>query len=263
MVVMNARRRYGLKLETVYYHEQVDEYRSDKDIVLFREAAQLPKAFHYGCATPTMLEDLTQDNETLLGKMKYKTRSRILKAMAMASLTVEIIEHPDEQDVISFFKHYDVFAQNMKLDSGSPEYVNEFNKMGCAHIMYVKHNHQEVLAAMVYLTFPDTGVFSYGFANFRLYEDKEMSKLSSLANMKMYWSGLLKCRESGCKTLDYGGLGLGIYDHKLDSIDYFKSGFQGRIVQLYTFYKAFTWKGYFFVLLMKLRKKNLNEWENH
>jgi hypothetical protein len=262
MIVMNPRVRYGLKMETVYYHDNVDEYRTDKDIVLFYNATQFPKTFHYGSVTHTMIEDLTQDEAVLLAKIRTRSKRYLIKAMDMDCLRIEEIEHPTEEDFITFFKHYDRFARIMKLNMGSLKYVNDLNKTGCAHIMYIRYTNQEVLAAGVYLTFPDLGRLSYGFANFRLYEDKEMQKLCSLSNLKMYWSELLKCKKAGCKILDYGGLGLGIYNGKLDSIDHFKMGFNGQIVQQHTFYRPYTWKGYFIVWLMKMRKKNLYVWQN-
>jgi hypothetical protein len=261
MMVLDSRVRYGMKMETVYFHDNVDEYKSDKDIVQFYAAAQFPKSFHYGCVTYTMMEDLTWDENALLAKMRYRTRNRIHKAMAMDALTVEVVEKPVEKDFIEFFKHYNRFAANMNLNVGSMKYVNELNEKCSVHIMYVKYNHQDVLSAMIFFKTQDLGFLSYGFANFRLYEEEEMSKLSSLANLKMYWSGLLHCRKAGCKVLDYGGLGHGIYDHKLDNIDHFKEGFHGKIVQQHSFYKAYTWKGQLFVWLMKATKRNLYSWQ--
>lgn len=258
----DRRKRWGLRLETVLFADDPDAFLSNMDIMYFFSASRLPSGCSYGCPTPTLEErDLGKTPEELLAAMRYSTRKHIRLAMKDKGLRIEQHVMPDDDMLEAFLVHHARFASTRGISGGSLAYLKRLRESGAMHLIYICNETGEALAGMIFLTLQERAYFSLGFSYFRLFTEKEASKRASLANLKLYWTGILLAKESGCSVLDYGGIGGGMFDGRLEQVDHFKSGFGGKPVTRWMAYKAFSWKGCVAVWIMRLRARQMSNWQ--
>jgi peptidoglycan pentaglycine glycine transferase (the first glycine) len=180
----------------------------------------------------TILVDLDDEPEALLGRMKQKTRYNI----RLAERKGIRVRPGDEADLKAFYELMERTSERDRFGIHSQAYYEMvyrlFVPMDRGRLFLAEYNGQ-LLAGLVVLVFGDTAIYMYGASS-----DEERQRMPTYL---LQWRAMLWAREQGCHTYDLWGVPdedettleaeLTQHGDGLWSVYRFKRGFGGRLVR--------------------------------
>lgn len=255
---MNKREKFSLSMENVYFADDWRSYRTCCDAVLFYASCIKPEGWHHGIVSSTILIDLQDEEETLMQNMRKSTRQDIKRAQRNTDMEYEYVRFPETDQLQLFCSHYDAFAAEKRISPADACYLEEARQKGILSLLYVKDHMGQILCGAADFILSERCYGAYAFNTFRVHDDK---KTLGQANKLLYWLSIQHGKHNGCRLFDMAGLAGGVRRGSLEGIDEFKRGFGGRDVVEYDFYKGFTLKGKFLILILKLIRKRVSGWD--
>lgn len=250
MLIINKRKKYTLKLETVYFADNHLNYKTDADIVLFylsNENISGSRAFH------TLRIDLTKSEEEIFADFNETTRSRVRKVSKTNDFLITYFDSPDRKTILEFCKNYDEFATTKGIKTSDRELLFMAQKTNSLVISLLKNREGDILCGTAEIHDKNIALGMYSFSHFRRYSDNTVRNAISNANRFLYWELIRRYKTLGFSIMDMGGLGMGQETSELDAVDQFKMGFGGKVHTLYHFYYGKTILG---KLVLRLMRKN-------
>lgn len=252
MLIINKRKKYILKLETVYFVDKHLDYKTDADIVLFylsNENIPGSRAFH------TLRIDLTKSEEEIFSAFNETTRSRIRKVNKTNDFEVTYFDSPDSQTILEFCDNYDEFATTKGIKTSDREFLYMAQKTNSLVIALLKNKEGETVCGTADIHDNNIVLGMYSFSHFRRYSTNSVRNAVSNANRYLYWELMRRYKALGFSIMDMGGLGMGQETSDLNSVDEFKMGFGGEVQTLYHFYYGKTILGKAVLGLMRANSK--------
>ncbi|MDF1586063.1 hypothetical protein [Marinimicrococcus flavescens] len=171
----------------------------------------------------TLLVDLGQTPEQLMAGFKPRTRSFVRQAERLGAVAGV------ERDRAYFIRTYNAFARRRGLATLDAGHV--LARPGPALVTRVAIDGR-VLAMRGYLVDREIGRARNLVSCTAEHppEDQETQRLIGLAHRYLVFADMLRLREEGIATYDFGGYALATSDPKLANINRFKDSFGGSIV---------------------------------
>ena len=239
-------------METVYFAEDYQNYRSDADIVLFYlspENVSGARIFH------TLRIDLTKPEEEIFSEFDSTTRHQIHQIEKKHDFELRYYDTPDLKILDEFFEYYDEFVREKGIVAGDKNLLLMAQEQNALSISLLADKDGQILCGLASIHEDSIVLMMYGFSYFRKFADSSMRNIISKANRYLHWEMIRHYKKLGYKTLDMGGLGMGQETSDLNTVDRFKMGFGGKIHTLQHFYHARTMKGKIVLMIMQKNKK--------
>src|SRR5207248_2253065 len=190
----------------------------------------------------TLWLNLQDHAKYLLGNMSRATRSQIRRAQR-EGLCYEFASAPTRSWAEQFFEFYDLFARSKNLKpSVDRRRVLGFIIKGALDLSRVSSRDGRVLVWHAHLRSGRYACLLYSASLFRR-EAKSMAAYFGRANRLLHWSDMLRFRDEGFATYDFGGWYPGTQNQALLRVNRFKESFGGELVVQYNCDQGATWKG--------------------
>ncbi|MBI4160443.1 MAG: peptidoglycan bridge formation glycyltransferase FemA/FemB family protein [Candidatus Yanofskybacteria bacterium] len=162
----------------------------------------------------TVILDINQEDNELLGKMHHKTRYNIGVA-DKHGVTVD-----KDSDIDSFLK---LLKKTAKRDKFAPHSADYYKKLlnfdGLRTRLYFAEHNGKLVAAALILLHGDTGCYLHGAS--------DHEKRSLMAPYALHWHIIKQLRADGLRQYDLWG----IEPHKWPGVTRFKLGWGGRTIE--------------------------------
>lgn len=186
--------------------------------------------------------DLTQDPKDLLAAMSYQTRYHIRRATDREKLNYEYWGQCSEQQICEFAEFYDRFAIQTKRARLRRQRYELLSKHGFLDLSRVSSG-GEVLVWHAHYRDPERARMLESVSMHRETADAGHRTFIGRANRYHHWHDMLRFKEAGCKTYDFGGWYAGKEDQHRLSINGFKEQFGGKVVKHFNCIEGTTFKG--------------------
>jgi hypothetical protein len=241
-VILYSKQR--LTIAEFHYDEQASKPRVD--IIRYQSR---PEKVDGTISYPfsTILIDLKQDSDALLGQMSKTTRNEVRRA-AKDDLTFAFTERPDRAGLTEFFEFYDEFARLKRLPTLNRARISGMCESQALMLSRIVGPDGSVLVWHCYVHANGWARLVHSASWFRA-ADKAQQAVNSRANRYLHWMDMLRLREAGFASYDLGGWYSGQEDVEKLNINRFKEGFGGRVVPQYNCDQGVTLKGFLAVHL--------------
>jgi hypothetical protein len=188
----------------------------------------------------TMLLDTTQQPSEMLSKMKNHTRYKLRRA-EKDEFEYEHFNGTDGDSIIRFGDHYDRYASMKGLSTLSRRRYRILADHGALDLSFMLDRCGEILVASSCLLTESRVRGLHLAAAFRGTSDPSRRSLIGRANRYLRWRDILRFRQAGIRTFDFGGW----YRGQGDAVrtNAFKAEFCGDIVEEFMCVQALTLKG--------------------
>ncbi|BDC49335.1 hypothetical protein F183_A16510 [Bryobacterales bacterium F-183] len=234
MIVYN---KQFLKIAEFYYQPPVAERGLDIARCYYQQApieGTQQTVFH------TLQIDLTQDAEQILAAMKKDNRQQIRYA-ERDGIATEGSSAPSDEWMQQFFAFYDAFAQGKGLPPANRARLiamREANMLDLSRAIDPQSG--ETIVWHCTLLTPQAARLVHSAS---LARDAAQSRTTARANCWLHWQDIVRFREAGLATYDFGGWYAGEEDEAKLRINKFKESFGGKVVQLYNVDRGLTLRG--------------------
>lgn len=224
------------------------------DLVRFHQAP-VPIAGASCTPFPTIVIDLSCSQEELLSKMKNHTRYKIRRASEKDGFAYEFSDGKDAETITRFADHVDRCAALKCLPRVSRRWLGVLAGKRVLDLSFVLDNAGKILAASSYILTPVRVRGLYAGALYRETSDHARRTLIGRANRFLYWRDMLRFKQSGVRTFDFGGYYTGTEDEEKLRVNEFKSEFGGKILLEFNCTRGLTLKGKFALWMIQQRGK--------
>lgn len=204
----------------------------------------------------TVLIDLTRDPETLFAQMKRGTRYEITRARTRDDLVYDCWNGNDA----SVFEEFCEYAGVVLTQKGQPKpdrnWLSLLAKAGLLELTHASDGAGTKLVWHAYHRSAHRVTLLYSASSFRNNPSLEFRNLVGRANRYQHWQDMLRFKDAGITTYDFGGWYDGTTDIERLRINKFKEQFGGEIVKNYICEQALTLKG---ALFLRIRTRLLGE----
>jgi hypothetical protein len=200
----------------------------------------------------TILLDLTQDNDALLAKMTRDTRYEIRRAAARDQFVYDYWDGRVPQVIEEFSAYFDRFATQKKQPKLNRPWLSRLAEAGALTISRIAETSGETLVWHGYHRGRDRVTLLYSASLFRSNPTSAYRNRVGRANRFQHWQDMLRFKNEGLSTYDFGGWYEKDKDQERLRINKFKEEFGGEVVRNYICERALTRKGRLFLLVRKL-----------
>jgi hypothetical protein len=226
-----------------------DEQTAPPPVDIIRYQSRMEKVDATVCYPfTTILIDLTQEPDALMAQLSKTTRNEVRRAMK-DELTFEMSTEPDQSWVNDFFAFYGEFAQLKGLAGLNRERLLGMRECQSLVLTRICAPDGTVLVWHCYVKASNWVRLVHSASLFRA-ADKAQQNLTSRANRYLHWCDMVRFREMGIATYDFGGWYSGQEDTEKLKINQFKEGFGGKVASQYNADLGITLKG---ILAVRLR----------
>jgi hypothetical protein len=217
------------------------------DVLYFRQrTTPVPGAqcsvFH------TLLIDLSVDSEEIWRRFSKTAQYKIRRAGERDSVAYESWNGSEAIGTLTrFCASYDRFAMKKGLDCADREYLRVLANVGALDISRVTDKDGKELVWHVHYRDRARAVLLHSFSSFREYEDSGLRNLIGRANRLHHWRDMLRYKEEGIRTYDFGGWYEGSSDREKLQINSFKEEFGGTVVKNHNCVELLTAKARFLI----------------
>jgi hypothetical protein len=199
----------------------------------------------------TLVVDLRRSPEELLSEMDRNTVYKIRRARDRERIICESCDVSDPGALRDFADYYDPFAMQRGWTPMDRQWLTQTAQAGALELVRARSPEGETL---VYHTMIRTknrvrGIHSPSY--FRDSTDPALRSYVGRANRYLHWHSMMKYKEQGLTTYDFGGWYMGNADANLLRVNEFKKGFGGQIVRNYNCEQILTLKGWFFLTVAR------------
>lgn len=244
MVVWSA---YGVRMgETWFGKAQSDAMPEGVDVaMLYNFKEPLPQATE----THTILIDLNQRDEELMGHFKQETRYKIRRANDKDGLEFNAFNPAAIQNdgglLTEFMAFYNAFARQKGQPALNREHLEMQSASGVLWLSCARRSGQ-ILVWHAHIANRNKVRLRNSASHYRG-EDSAMSNMIGRANRWLHWRDMQTFREAGMCTYDFGGWYAGDSDEERLKINRFKEGFGGETVKEYNCVIPISYKGLVFL----------------
>ena len=149
----------------------------------------------------TAVIDLTQDEETILARMKQKGRYNIRVAEKSGVIVEQVASNPENLDI--FYRLLTETTERDSFAANSPEYFQTFlaylekNKLGG---LSFATKESEVIAAGIFVFTGNTALYYYGASS------SDNAKRKYMATYLLQWEMVREAKKRGCEVFDFLGI---------------------------------------------------------
>jgi hypothetical protein len=231
--------KFALRIADFYFDEPEAPVRVD--VIRFIQTGQpVPgtrcKIFH------TIVNDLREDEEALLQKLRKVTRQQIARAKTNDRFEYEHWDHPDNKLLDHYCEFFDRFAALKGQPRASRSRLHVLRSAGALDLSVVRHPGGD----LVWHAHHRAGDVVRLLASASLRpesDDREYRNRVGRANRYHHWLDMLRFKAQQRAVYDFGGFTSDCEDPELAGINMFKSSFGGQVVQKYLCQRAVTWRG--------------------
>lgn len=248
--------------ETWYSHHTPEDCH-DLDVIHFQQTSEPP----VGASSSLFLTleiNLTKTPDELLSNMKKDTRRRIKRSIQKDGITYEVCDTSSPATLEKFCEFYNSWAAQKSsgkrlnasrngLQAISPQYLQRYADAGLLDISCVLHDNAELSWHAHLLSQDRAGMFLA--SQLRDLPDSSQRQLAGRANRAHYWQDMVRFRDQGFSTYDFGGWYPGYTDQQKVRISDFKSEFGGTVVKQTNCYLGVTSAGKALVLARHMTKR--------
>lgn len=149
----------------------------------------------------TAVIDLTQDEETILARMKQKGRYNIRVAEKSGVIVEQVASNPENLDI--FYRLLTETTERDRFAANSPEYFQTFltylekNKLGG---LSFARREGEVIAAGIFVFSGKTALYYYGASS------SDNAKRKYMATYLLQWEMIHEAKKRWCEIFDFLGI---------------------------------------------------------
>jgi len=199
----------------------------------------------------TLLIDLTQSYDQLLGQLSQETAYKIRRARERDKIVCECCDPRDPAVLDGFERMYNAFATMKGLPMLHRPRLESLASMGVLDISSAKDPQGNVLVYHANYRDSRRATQLESPSLYRALSDSAARNFNGRANRYLTWCDLLRYKEQGLKFFDFGGWHLG-KDPEMLNINEFKRGFGGQVVREYQCEQTLTLKGRLVLCAAKL-----------
>ena len=241
-----------LRRGEVWYDGEPDDSAVDW-VVYHQRPRPVPRArwrYFY-----TLLIDLNQSPEQLLGQMSSSTAYKIRRARDRDGICCQSCDTSKPGVLDEFEQVYNRFAGQKGLPLLDRAEVDQLAYAGVLEISIAKDCGGKPLAYHTYYRGPSRSRLLHSASLYRELDDASARNMMGRANRYLFWWDMLRHREQGLKHFDFGGWYPSKQDVGLLEVNRFKEGFGGRVVREYNCEQIRSVKGWVVLTAAGLLKK--------
>jgi hypothetical protein len=234
-------RKASLRVAEVFFDEKFGN-RGNSDLDLIR---------HFYCSHPvpgarstkiyTLWISLRQEPQSLLTNMSRATRAQLRQA-AKENFKCEFSSAPTNEWTTQFFDFFDRFADSMRLKRVNRRRLLALRKKNSLDLSRISSSEGKVLVWHANIRRGEFAFCLYSSSLFRNH-DRKMAAYIGRANRLLHWQDILRFRDEGVSTYDFGGWYPGSQNEALLNVNRFKESFGGELVVQYNCDVPLTPKG--------------------
>jgi hypothetical protein len=212
----------------------------------------------------TLLIDLSQSQEQLWAQLSEDTAYKIRRARDRDKIICRLCDPRDPVVMNGFEQMYNAFAAIKGLLPLNRARLERLAAAGVLDISAAKDSQGSILVYHANYRDERRATQLETPSLYRLLSQSAARNFSGRANRYLTWSNILRYKQEGLKSFDFGGWHLGS-DSEMLSINDFKRGFGGQVVREYQCEQIVTLKGWVVLnaakLLQQAKSKLSNESE--
>ena len=244
--------RYLTRAE-VWYNDKPGDVRSVDWIFYQQRSRPFPgpswKYFH------TYAIDLTQSAEQLLKRLNEDTAYKIRRGRDRDKIVCEECDARDPAVLNQFEEMYNQFAAVKGLSPLDRARMNAMAAAGSLDLSVAKDPQGNVLVYHANYRDHERATELHLPSLYRKASDSATRNLIGRANRYLTWSDMVRYKEQGLKSFDFGGWYVGTTDQALLRINEFKRGFGGEVVREHEGEQILSLKGWVVLHVAKLLKR--------
>jgi hypothetical protein len=242
--------RLSIRIADFFFYEE--DCPVDVDIRRFTQLSA-PKDGLVCTPFSTIIIDVSQEPRVLLSKMKRDTRYDIRRATEREGFLYDYWSEPSAQVITEFADFYDQFAAQTNRLKLPRARFSDLARASVLDISRISSPEGEPLIWHSHYHAGDRARLLESASLYRKTADSTHRTYVGRANRYHHWRDMLRLKELGCTTYDFGGWYAGKEDvHKL-RINAFKEEFGGTVVQNFNCLEAVTLKGKIAARMLSLR----------
>src|SRR5437667_6104912 len=199
----------------------------------------------------TLLIDLSQSQEQLLAQLSEDTAYKIRRARERDKIICECCDTRDRAVINRFEQMYKAFAAMKRLPTLNRARLQSLAAAGVLDMSVAKDAQGNVLVYHANYRDSCRATQLELPSLYRALSHSAARNFSGRANRYLTWNDILRYKEQGLKSFDFGGWHLGS-DPEMLNINDFKRGFGGKVVREYQCEQILTLKGRFVLYAAKL-----------
>jgi hypothetical protein len=198
-----------------------------------------------------LLVDLTQSQEQLRSQLNEDTAYKIRRARDRDKIICECCDAQDPAVMNEFEKMYNAFAAIKRLVPLNRARLERLAAAGVLDVSAAKDPQGNVLVYHANYRDSRRATQLETPSLYRSLPQSAARNFSGRANRYLTWSNILRYKNEGLQSFDFGGWHLGS-DREMLSINDFKRGFGGKVVHEYQCEQILTLKGRMILYAAKL-----------
>jgi hypothetical protein len=199
--------------------------------------------------------DLTQTTEHLLKQLNEDTAYKIRRARDRDMIICESCDASDPTVLDRFEEMYNPFAAMKGLQPLNRTRLNAMAAVGALDLSVANDPQGNALVYHANYRNHERATELYLPSLYRNASESATRNMIGRANRYLTWSDILRYKEQGLKSFDFGGWYAGTTDSALLRINDFKRGFGGQVIREYECEQILTLKGWVVLNTAKLLKR--------
>ncbi|SKA80837.1 hypothetical protein SAMN02745130_02125 [Thiothrix eikelboomii] len=245
------RKKYGISIQEIYFSSGVG-HQPNYDL---KVDFCVPNQGKHTTPALTSVIDLTKDPEVILANFRSSHRRGVQASLESSDLSYRFITEPCAEDIQTFCKYYDAFANEKNLpicNQGKLRFFAGKKSLILTNVRCVYTN--ELVCLHAFISNDERARLLHSISNFRTQADSATERRGiSKIHRSLHWFEINQFKKLNYRLYDLGGLALG-NDPQLENINHFKRGFGGDELKEYINFTPKTLKGW---LAMRYLMKKL------
>ncbi|MDZ8079915.1 MAG: hypothetical protein RMX35_12550 [Nostoc sp. DcaGUA01] len=242
-------KKFIFSVGEVWFDENPQELRN-VDVVHYRQSIH-PIKGGQSDEFYTRVIDLTKSHDELWGSISSNDKYKIRRAEQKDEVIYEYWEQTDSDILNEFCKFYDLFASQKGLTKINKIQLKNRVDAGVIDISRVKLKDGESLVWHVYYRTKNRARLLHS-ASLKKNNDTSYQSILGRANRYHHWQDIVRFKNLGISTYDFGGWYRGSTDQEKLGINQFKEKFGGEVVKNFNCVYGITLKGKLYLRLLKI-----------
>jgi hypothetical protein len=233
----------------VWYDQEPDQ--TPVDWVLYRQRSRPVSGASWDYFY-TIVLDLRQSSQGLLGTISKSAVYKIRRAAERDGIVCECHSRANLGDLDWFERAYARFAEMKGLDSLDRPLLSQLAKEGFLEISVAKDAHGKPWVHHLYYRSRHRSCLMHCVSLYQEVAESSARNAIGRANRYLFWNDVLRHKEQGLETFDFGGWYPGRTNQALLNINRFKEEFGGKIKREYNCREIRSLKGWIVLRTAKI-----------